>query len=131
MNAVRIPILLLSLCAVLSTGCFSVKHRLPPHAYFGTLPAAPGEQSSHFERSAMKNWLLAGLVPWSRFSSDNLLAESGAGVIRYENLVVETRFNVVDTIVWIVPGQFYGYYVWAPRHVSVTGDEVRSGVAGR
>ena len=79
MNAVRIPILLLSLCAVLSTGCFSVKHRLPPHAYFGTLPAAPGEHASHFERSAMKNWLLAGLVPWSRFSSDDLLAESGAG----------------------------------------------------
>ena len=59
MNAVRIPVLLLSLCAVLSTGCFSVKHRLPPHAYFGSLPAAPGEHSSHFERSAMKNWLPA------------------------------------------------------------------------
>ncbi len=131
MSRLRSSAVLAALCAVLSAGCFNVNHRLPPHAYFGTLPASPGETSTRFERSAMKNWLLAGLFPWSRFSSDNLLAESASGVIRYENLAVETRFSVIDTIIWLVPGQFYGYYVWAPRHVSVSGDEVRNGVARR
>jgi hypothetical protein len=91
---------------------------------------SPGEPIVRFERSAMKNWLLAGLVPWSSFSSDDLLAENGP-VLRYENLQVETEFNAIDTILWIVPGQFYGYYVWAPRHITVTGDEVRSGAAAR
>jgi hypothetical protein len=122
---------LVGLCAFVASGCFSVSHKLPPHAYFGKLPAAAGETSSGFERSAMKNWLLAGLVPWSRFSSDDLLAESASGVVRYENLAVETEFNWIDTVAWVVPGQFYGYYVWAPRHITVTGDEVRNGTASR
>jgi hypothetical protein len=118
---------LFCLCALAASGCFSVSHKLPPHAYFGTLPKAPAETVTRFERSAMKNWLAAGLIPWSRFSSDDLLAEGGAGVLRYENLQVKTEFNWVDTVAWVVPGQFYGYYVWAPRHIIVTGQEVRSG----
>jgi len=122
---------LVALCAFAAPGCFSVSHKLPPHAYFGKLPVAAGEASSEFERSAMKNWLLAGLIPWSRYSSDDLLAESASGVLRYQNLEVKTEFNWIDTIAWIVPGQFYGYYVWAPRHITVTGDEVRSGTAQR
>ena len=124
-------IVLIVACALAASGCFSVSHKLPPHAYFGKLPKAPTETSTSFERSAMKNWLLAGLVPWSRFSSDDLLEESASGVLRYENLEVETEFNWIDTVAWIVPGQFYGYYVWAPRHITVTGDEIRSGTAQR
>jgi hypothetical protein len=120
---------LLGLVALAATGCFSVSHKLPPHTYFGTLPKAPTETSTDFERSAMKNWLLAGLIPWSRYSSDDLLAEGGSGVLRYENLEVKTEFNWIDTVAWIVPGQFYGYYVWAPRHITVTGAEIRSGTA--
>jgi hypothetical protein len=120
---------LLGLCALAATGCFSVSHKLPPHAYFGTLPKQAAETSTSFERSAMKNWLAAGLIPWSRFSSDSLLAEGGSDVIRYEHLQVKTEFNWLDTVVWIVPGQFYGYYVWAPRHITVTGEEIRSGAA--
>jgi hypothetical protein len=113
-----------------ATGCFSVDYKLPPHAYFGTLPRSASETHAPFERSAMKNWLLAGLLPWSRFSSNDLLAEGGP-VLRYENLQVETEFDAIDTILWIVPGQFYGYYVWAPRHITVKGDEIRSGSAAR
>ena len=116
--------------ALAATACFSVDHKLPPHAYFGTLPASGSETHVRFERSAMKNWLLAGLVPWSSFSSDDLLAQNGP-VLRYENLEVDAEFNAIDTILWIVPGQFYGYYVWAPRHITVKGDEVRSGTAAR
>lgn len=122
-------IALVAACALAASGCFSVSHKLPPHAYFGKLPKAPTETSTEFERSAMKNWLAAGLIPWSRFSSDDLLAESPSGVLRYENLEVKTEFNWMDTVIWIVPGQFYGYYVWAPRHITVTGEEIRSGTA--
>lgn len=120
-------IALLGFCAFAATGCFSVSHKLPPHAYFGKLPKSPTETSTDFERSAMKNWLLAGFIPWSRYSSDDLLASSAAGVLRYENLEVKTEFNWIDIVAWIVPGQFYGYYVWAPRHITVKGDEIRSG----
>jgi hypothetical protein len=113
-------------------GCFTVKHRLPPHSYFGKLPSTSGETVQTFSDSAMKNWLLAGLVPWSSFSSDDLLAEQGgAGALRYQALEVETRFDALDTLIWIVPGQFYGYYVWAPRHITVSGQAVRSGASSR
>lgn len=122
---------LLGLCSVAATGCFSVTHKLPPHAYFGKLPTSAAETRTPFERSRMKNWLLAGLIPWSSYSSDDVLAEGGNAPLRYENLEVETEFNAIDTIIWIVPGQFYGYYVWAPRHITVKGDEVRSGTASR
>ena len=129
MSALPSRAALFGLCALVASGCFSVSHKLPPHAYFGTLPKTATETSTRFERSAMKNWLAAGLIPWSRFSSDDLLAESGSGVLRYEQLRVKTEFNWLDTVAWVVPGQFYGYYVWAPRHITVTGEEVRSGAA--
>ena len=131
MNQTLRSLALVGLCGLVATGCFSVSHKLPPHAYFGKLPPAATETTSRFERSAMKNWLLAGLIPWSTYSSDDLLEESAPGVLRYENLEVMTEFNWMDTVIWIVPGQFYGYYAWAPRHITVTGDEVRSGTASR
>ena len=116
-------------CAL--AGCFTVTHHLPPHSYFGKLPPTAGETVQPFQDSAMKNWLLAGLLPWSRFATNDLLAEQGAGPLRYQNLEVETEFTALDTLIWIVPGQFYGYYVWAPRHIKVTGEAVRSGAAAR
>jgi hypothetical protein len=123
---------LLPLVALASTGCFTVRHQLPPHSYFGTLPTQSGETTRHFSDDAMKNWLLAGLFPWSGFATDDLLARnSAAGAVRYQNLEVETQFTALDTLIWIVPGQFYGYYVWAPRHIKVTGDEIRGGAAAR
>ena len=129
------PLLRTLACAALAlglAGCFTVKHQLPPHAYFGKLPATQGETVSHFEQSAMKNWLLAGLIPWSSFATDDLLArQAGAGPVRYQALEVKTEFSAVDTLIWLVPGQFYGYYVWAPRHITVTGEAVRSGAAAR
>jgi hypothetical protein len=131
MNQTLRSLALVGLCGLVATGCFSVSHKLPPHAYFGKLPAAAGETEARFERSAMKNWLLAGLVPWSSFSSDDLLAQSGAGVVRYENLVVETQFDAIDTIYWFTASWVYLYYAWAPRHITVTGDEVRSGAAAK
>jgi hypothetical protein len=133
MSATLRSISLAALAALFATGCFSVSHKLPPHAYFGRLPSptAAGETRAGFERSAMKNWLIAGLVPWSSFSSDDLLEQGAPGVLRYENLEVTTEFNALDTLIWIVPGQFYGYYVWAPRHITVKGDAVRSGAAAR
>lgn len=113
-------------------GCFTVRHELPPHAYFGKLPATSGETVQHFHDSEMKNWFLAGLVPWSFSASEDLLAKQAGGPpLRYQNLEVETQFTWLDTLIWIVPGQFYGYYVWAPRHITVTGDAVRSGAAAR
>jgi hypothetical protein len=124
---------LTALLALTATGCFSVSHKLPPHAYFGKLPTqtAAAETRAGFERSAMKNWLIAGLIPWSSFSSDDLLEKGAPGVLRFENLEVTTQFTALDTLIWIVPGQFYGYYVWAPRHITVKGEAVRSGAATR
>ena len=130
MNALRA--LACAAFALVLGGCFTVNYKLPPHTYFGKLPATSGETVQTFSDSAMKNWLLAGLVPWSSFSSDDLLAEQGgAGALRYQALEVETRFDALDTLIWIVPGQFYGYYVWAPRHITVTGEAVRSGASAR
>ncbi len=113
-------------------GCFTVRHQLPPHSYFGKLPSSGGETVQHFHDSAMKNWLLAGLIPWSGYATDDLLAEQGrVGPLRYQDLEVETKFTALDTLIWIVPGQFYGYYVWAPRHITVTGEAVRAGAVAR
>jgi hypothetical protein len=111
----------------LASGCLhSVRHELPEHTYFGQLPAAEGERRVAFEDSGMKNWALAGLLPYSSWSSSNMLAERN-GAKRVENLEIETRFGRIDTIVWVVPGFFYGYYVWAPRTVSVSGTKVSEG----
>jgi hypothetical protein len=111
------------LCLVGLTGCFTVKHELPPGSYFGHLPKGTHEVSRPFAAEKMKNWLLAGLLPYSRFGVKDLVP-NGAGVKRVEGIELETRFSVIDTIVWIVPGAFYGYYVWAPRTVRIEGSAV-------
>lgn len=112
--------------ALLLSGClFTAKHELPPNAVFGKLPRGPAAKVEHFEDDSMKNWALAGLVPYSGFSSRDLLAkQTSTPDARVENLEIETRFGTLDTIVWVVPGFFYGYYLWAPRTVAVRGTRV-------
>jgi hypothetical protein len=123
----------LSLALLASPGCmFRVRHELPPNAYFGRLPAAADERVTSFEDHGMKNWALAGLVPYSSWSTDDLLARQ-RGTTRIENLSVQTEFSTVDTIVWVVPGFAYGYYLWAPRTITVRGARVTTSdaAAGR
>jgi hypothetical protein len=110
--------------AFLASGCFTVEHRLPPHAYFGRLPAQPGETAREFENHAMKNWYLAGLGAWSKFSTRDLV-EADPHVRRIEALEIGTRFAPIDVLVWVIPGQVYGYYFWAPRTLSIRGREIR------
>lgn len=115
---------ILAVVALIASGCmFKVNHVLPPHTYMGRAPAGDGGMKRDFDRQGMKNWALAGLVPYTRWGTGDLLRSAGA-VSRIEDLEVETRFSVVDTIVWVVPGFFYGYYVWAPRTIRVKGTEV-------
>jgi hypothetical protein len=111
---------------------FTVRHELPPNAYFGHLPNTPAERSERFDDHGMKNWALAGLLPYSGWSSKELLEKHDQGSInRIEDLAIETRFGTIDTIVWVVPGFFYGYYLWAPRTVEVTGSRVIRNGNGR
>jgi hypothetical protein len=113
--------------AFVASGCmFKVQHSLPPHSYFGRPPGSGSESRRGFELQATKNWALAGLLPYSGWATRDLLRES-KGADRIEDLMIETRFSVRDTIVWVVPGFFYGYYVWAPRTIRVSGTEIREG----
>jgi len=111
--------------ALASSGCFTVEHRLPAHSYFGRMPAQPDETAREFDQTAMKNWFLAGLFAYSDFSSGSLVRTDGA-VRRIEGIELETRFDTIDNIAWVIPGQVYGYYLWAPRHVRIRGREIRS-----
>jgi hypothetical protein len=111
--------------AFAATGCFTVEHRLPPHSYFGQLPARPGEKATQFERHAMKNWYLAGLGAYSGFSTGDLVTD-GPRIDRIESLELETGFSKLDMLIWVIPGQAYGYYFWAPRTLRVRGREIRS-----
>jgi hypothetical protein len=109
-----------------ATGCFSVQHTLPPNAYFGTLPrGASAEGGTPFEAQAHKNWGLAGLLPYSRWATPDLLAaqanlSNGKSVQIRE---IETIFDPFDVFISIVPGAFYGYYIWAPRSIHIVGVE--------
>ena len=116
---------LLAVALALATGgCFTVEHRLPPHSFFGRLPSQPGETAREFDRQAMKNWGLAGLFAWSDFSTDDLAA-TGGSVRRIESLELETRFSKLDMLIWVIPGQVYGYYAWAPRTLRIRGREIQ------
>lgn len=110
--------------ALASSGCFTVEHRLPTHSYFGRLPAKADETAHEFDRAAMKNWFLAGLFDYSDFTSGSLVS-TGGPVKRLEAIEVETEFDTIDNIAWVIPGQAYGYYFWAPRHVRIRGREIR------
>jgi hypothetical protein len=108
----------------LASACFSVEHRLPPQTYFGQLPKGAGERAATFQRGGHKNWFLAGLGPYSSWSSRNLLATDSSAK-RIEAIAIETEFDAFDVVVSVVPGMLYGYYVWAPRSIRVSGTEIR------
>ena len=114
MNTSKSSVLLL---ALLASGCFTMRHELPPGAHFGRRPDASA--GTPFERAASKNYALAGLIPYSDFNASQLLGTPPAQPLELRE--IETVFSPFDVAVSIVPGLFYGYYVWAPRTVRVSG----------
>lgn len=109
--------------AVCSLGCFTLQHQLPPNAYFGQLPGVAADGVA-FEGEGLKSWTLAGLVPYSRWDSSDLLAPqavSDAQALRIRE--IETVFSPLDVVISLVPGTAVGiYYVWATRTVRVSGE---------
>jgi hypothetical protein len=101
------------------TGCFTMNHTFPPNTQFGRRPdGAVGVRPA--ADAGMKNYLLSGLLPWTSFGTKDLARNPGPGR-QLADVEVETQFNWLDIVIWIVPGQYYGYYVWAPRHVGYEG----------
>jgi hypothetical protein len=106
------------------TGClFYMNHELPPNTRFGG-PQERGSSARSAEKSKLKPYLLAGLLPYPGFPTKNLLAPPPAGQ-HLSNVEIETEFNAFDAFVWVIPGFFYGYYVFAPRHAKVRGSYVQ------
>jgi hypothetical protein len=105
------------------TGClFYMNHELPPNTTFGG-PREPGSSVHAAEKSKLKPYLLAGLLPYPGFATRNLLPPRSGQHLT--NVEIETEFNAFDTFVWVIPGFFYGYYVFAPRHAKVRGNYVQ------
>ena len=105
------------------SGClFYMNHELPPNTTFGGR-VEKGAHVQHAESSKLKPYLLAGLLPYPFFPTKDMLKAPPQGK-HLTNVAIETQFNWFDTIVWVVPGFFYGYYVFAPRHAKVTGNYV-------
>ena len=110
---------------LLASGCmFKTQHAFPQHTYFGRAPdAASVEKREAFAHEASKNWALAGLVAWSDWGVVDLAPENRRNQ-RIENASLETIFDELDTVVWVIPGFAYGYYFWAPRTIRFAGDQV-------
>ncbi len=103
-------------------GCmFKMQHDLPLRTYFN--PETGLGRRTHFEKAAMKNWALAGLVPYSDFGAKDLVDPLAGAEL--SGVRIETVFTGLDTLVWVIPGFAYGYYLWAPRHVELEGDYVQ------
>lgn len=116
-------ILLVATLSLQLTGClFYMNHELPPNTTFGG-HVEHAKRVQPAENSKLKPYLLAGLLPYPGFPAKNLLAPPHHGQ-HLANVSIETTFNWFDTIVWVVPGFFYGYYVFAPRHAIVRGNYV-------
>jgi hypothetical protein len=118
-----IELALLALLATGLPGCmFRMTHELPLTAQFHR-EFPPGARRQAFRESGMKNYFLAGIGPYSGFGTKDLVehrfGERAAGHLT--GVAIETRFDALDTLIWVVPGFFYGYYLWAPRHVQVEG----------
>jgi hypothetical protein len=106
------------------TGClFYMNHELPPNTTFGG-PKEAGAGAHAAEKSKLKPYLLAGLLPYPGFPTKNMLPPPSSGQ-HLANVEIETKFNAFDTFVWVIPGFFYGYYVFAPRHAKVRGTYVQ------
>jgi hypothetical protein len=120
-RAVR-PLLVALLSFQLSGCLFYMNHELPPNTTFGG-HVEKGARAQPSESSKLKPYLLAGLLPYPFFPTKDMLAPPRRGQ-HLANVEIETQFNWFDTIVWVVPGFFYGYYVFAPRHATVRGNYV-------
>jgi hypothetical protein len=115
--------LLVALLSLQLSGClFYMNHELPPNTTFGGR-AEKGARVQPSENSKLKPYLLAGLLPYPFFPTKDMLPPPRHGQ-HLANVEIETQFNWFDTIVWVVPGFFYGYYVFAPRHATVRGNYV-------
>ena len=112
-----------ALAAMLSlslAGCFTMHHKFPPNTQFGRRPEG-AVAVRPVEDNRMKNYLLSGLFPYSRFGTKDMAEDPGPGR-QLADVEVETQFNTFDFIVTLVPGACcYGYYIWAPRHVGYQG----------
>jgi hypothetical protein len=114
-RALRFRAALAVALALALSGCFTMNHSFPPNTQFGRRPeGAVGVRS--VGDKGMKNYLLSGLVPYTSFGTKDLAQDPGPGR-RLADVEIETQFNWFDFVVSIVPGLYYGYYVWAPRHV--------------
>jgi hypothetical protein len=98
---------------------FRMTHKIPMDAYFNA-EAPAGTRGHRFHAEGMKNFALAGVLPYSRFGTKDLVAESvDTRSGHLSNVAIETQFNALDTLIWVIPGFAYGYYLWAPRHVKI------------
>ena len=97
------------------SACFTMNHKFPPNTQFGRRPDGVVGVRSVGDKG-MKNYLLSGLVPYTSFGTKDLAKDPGPGK-ELADVQIETQFNWFDFVVSIVPGLYYGYYVWAPRHV--------------
>jgi hypothetical protein len=101
------------------SGCFTMTHRFPPNTQFGHRPDG-AVSVAKVEDKGMKNYLLSGLFAYTSFGTKDLAKDPGPGR-ELADVEIETQFNWFDFVVSIVPGLYYGYYVWAPRHVGYQG----------
>ena len=110
---------LVAALALALSGCFTMNHTFPANTQFGHRPeGSVGVRP--IADDGMKNYLLSGLFAWTSFGTKDLAKDPGPGR-RLADVEIETKFNWMDIVIWIVPGQYYGYYVWAPRHVGYKG----------
>ena len=111
--------------SIVLSGCFTMNHSFPPNTQFGHRPEG-AVSVGKVEDKGMKNYFLSGLFPYSSFGTKDLAKDPGPGR-QLADVQIETQFNWFDFVVSIVPGLYYGYYVWAPRHVGVEGVVVENG----
>ena len=101
------------------SGCFTMTHTFPANTQFGHRPDG-AVSVEKVKDKGMKNYLLSGLLPYTSFGTKDLAQDPGPGR-SLADVQIETQFNWFDFVVSIVPGLYYGYYVWAPRHVGFEG----------
>jgi len=114
-KALRFRAALVAALSLALSACFTMNHTFPPDTQFGRRPAGATGVRSVGEKG-MKNYLLSGLVPYTSFGTKDLAKDPGPGR-HLTDVEIETQFNWFDFVVSIVPGLYYGYYIWAPRHV--------------
>jgi len=106
------------------SACFTMNHTFPPNTHFGHRPEGVVSVRAAGDKG-MKNYLLSGLFAYTSFGTKDLAEDPGPGR-QLADVEIETQFNWFDFVVSIVPGLYYGYYVWAPRHVGFEGVVVES-----